>query len=79
MLEIRAYIKGSIKPQRGLRATDIHRKVCDIYKEDQMSFSTVYRWVATLKSRLQHRKILKKNPQYAKKMPDLAWFTNILL
>ena len=79
VLEIRAYIKKSIKPKRGLRATDIHRKVCDIYKEDQMSFSTVYRWVAKLKSGLQHRKIFKKNLQYAKKMPDLAWFTNMLL
>ena len=44
MLEISAYIKG--RSQLGLKATNIHREVCDIYGEDQMSFSTVCRWVA---------------------------------
>ena len=51
MLEYRAYIKG--RSHLGLKATEIHREVCNIYGEDQMSISTVYRWLAKFKSRLQ--------------------------
>lgn len=47
-LEIRAYIKG--RSLLGLQAKDIHREVCDIYGEGQMSRSTVFRWVAKFKS-----------------------------
>ena len=54
MLEIRAYIKG--RSQLGLRATNIHREVCDIYGKDRMSFSTVYTLVAKFKSGLQQLK-----------------------
>ena len=39
MLEIRAFITG--RSQLGLKATDNHGEVCDIYGLDQMSFSTV--------------------------------------
>ena len=46
VLEIRAYTKG--RSLLGIRAVDIHREVCDIYGEDQMSHRTVCRWVAKL-------------------------------
>ena len=51
LLEIRTYIKGM--SQLGLKATDIYKEVGDIYGKDQMSFITVYRWVAKSKSGLQ--------------------------
>ena len=44
VLEIRAYIKGRVL--LGIKAVDIHRGVCDIYLEGQMSHRTVCRWVA---------------------------------
>ena len=44
VLEIRAYIKG--RSLLGIKAVDIHRKVCDIYEVGQISHRTVCRWVA---------------------------------
>ena len=44
VLEIRAYIKGM--SLLGIKAVDIHREVCGIYGEGQMSHRTVCRWVA---------------------------------
>ena len=44
VLENGAYIKG--RSLLGIKAVDIHREVCDIYGEGQMSHSTVCRWVA---------------------------------
>ena len=44
VLEIRAYIKG--RSLLGIKAEDIHREVCDIYGEGQMSHRIVCRWVA---------------------------------
>ena len=43
VLEIRAYIKVWLL--LGIKAVDIHREVCDIYGEDQMSHRTVCRLV----------------------------------
>ena len=54
VLEIRAYIKS--RSQLGSKATDIHREVCSIYGEDQMSFSMVCMWVAKFKSEVQELK-----------------------
>ena len=65
MLEYRAYIKG--RSHLGLKATEIHREVCNIYGEDQMSFSAVYRWVAKFKSRLQQLKVVADSPAYVQK------------
>ena len=45
--EIRAYIKG--RSLLGLKPVDIHREVCEIYGEGQMSHTSVCRWVATSK------------------------------
>ena len=39
VLEIRLYIKGRLL--LGIKAIDIHREVCDIYGEGQMSHRTV--------------------------------------
>ena len=44
VLETKAYIKG--RSLLGIKAVDIHREVCDIYGEGQMSHRTVCRWVA---------------------------------
>ena len=44
VLETRAYIKGM--SLLGIKAVDIHHKVCDIYGEGIMSHRTVCRWVA---------------------------------
>ena len=44
VLEIRAYIKG--RSLLGIKAEDIHREVCDIYGEGQMSHRIVCMWVA---------------------------------
>ena len=52
--EIRAYFKG--RSLLGIKAVDIHRKVCDIYGEGQMSHRTVCRWVAKLSAGQQQLK-----------------------
>ena len=54
VLGIRAYIKS--RSQLGLKTTYFHREVCNNYEDDQISFSTVYRWVAKFKSGLQQLK-----------------------
>ena len=54
VLEIRAYIKG--RSLHGIKAVDIHRKVCDIYGEGQMSHRTVCRWVAQFSAGQQQLK-----------------------
>ena len=54
VLEIRAYIKG--RSLHGIKAVDIHRKVCDIYAEGQMSHRTVCRWVAQFSAGQQQLK-----------------------
>ena len=46
--EIRAYIKGRCK--LGLSVKTIHDEISDIYGNNQMSFSTVYRWFTKFKS-----------------------------
>jgi hypothetical protein len=51
VLEIRVYIKG--RTILGLKATYIHREVCDFMGRIKWFFSTVYRWVAKFKSGLQ--------------------------
>ena len=43
VLEIRDYIKG--RSLLGIKAVDIHREVCDIYGEGQMSYRTVCRCI----------------------------------
>jgi len=54
VLEIRAYIKG--RSLLGLKPVDIHREVCDIYGQGQMSYMTICRWVARFKSGHQQLK-----------------------
>ena len=44
VLEIRAYIKG--RSLLSIKAVDIHREMCDIYGEGQMSHRTDCWWVA---------------------------------
>ena len=44
VLEIMANTKG--RSILGIKVVDIHREVCDIYGEGQMSHRTVCRWVA---------------------------------
>ena len=67
VLEISSYIKG--RSLLGLKATYIHREVSDIDGEDQMSVSTVYRWVAKFKSGLQQPRpnVTLKNHRSAQK------------
>jgi hypothetical protein len=48
VIEIRGYIKG--RSPLGFKPRDIHREVCDIYGEGQMSYMTVCRWVGRFKS-----------------------------
>ena len=43
-LKLGAYIKGN--SLLSIKVVDIHREVCDIYREGQMSHRTVCRWVA---------------------------------
>jgi transposase len=47
VIEIRAYIKG--RSLLCLKPKDIHREVCVIYLEGQMSYMTVCRWVGRFK------------------------------
>ena len=47
VIEIKAYIKG--RSLLGLKPVDIHREVCDIYGQGQMSYMTICRWVARFK------------------------------
>ena len=54
VLEIRSYIKG--RSLLGIKAVDIHREVCDIYGEGQMSHRTVCRWVAKFSAGQQQLK-----------------------
>ena len=54
VIEIRAYIKG--RSLLGLKPVDIHREVCDIYGQGQMSYMTICRWVARFKSGHQQLK-----------------------
>ena len=54
VLEIRAYIKG--RSLLGIKAVDIHREVCDIYGEGQMSHRTVCRWVVKFSAGQQQLK-----------------------
>ena len=44
VVEIRANTKG--RSLLGIKAVDVHREVCYIYGEGQMSHRTVCRWVA---------------------------------
>ena len=44
VFEIRAYIKS--RSLLGLKSVDIHREVCDIHGECQISHRSVCRWVA---------------------------------
>ena len=48
VFEIRAYIKG--RSVLGLKPVDIHRDVCDIFGQGQMSYMTICRWVARFTS-----------------------------
>ena len=83
VLEIRAYIKG--RSQLSIKPVDIHREVCDIYGEDQMSYRTICRWVAKFRRGSSNLKMLltqvalqqqqlkvtsKKSAISYKKMPD---------
>ena len=52
--EIRAYIKG--RSLLGIKAVDIHREVCDIYGEGQMSHRIVCMWVAKFSAGQQQPK-----------------------
>ena len=54
VLEIRAYIKG--RSLLGIKDVDIHREVCDIYGDGQMSHRTVCRWVAKIRAGQQQLK-----------------------
>ena len=47
-MEIRAYIKA--RSILGFKPVDIHREVCDISGEGQMSHRSVCRWVAKFKA-----------------------------
>ena len=52
-MEIRAYKASSLL---NLKPVDIHRDVCDIYGEGQMSHRSVCRWVARFKAGQQDLK-----------------------
>ena len=54
VLEIMANIKG--RSILGIKAVDIHREVCDIYGEGQMSHRTFCRWVAEFSAGQQQLK-----------------------
>ena len=54
VLVIRAYIKG--RSLLGIEAVEIHREVCDICGEGQMSHRTVCRWVAKFSAGKQQQK-----------------------
>ena len=54
VFEIRAYIKG--RSLLSIKAVDIHREVCDIHGEDQMSHRTDCRWVAKFSAGQQQLK-----------------------
>ena len=57
VLEIRAYIEGSHRRSLlGIKAVDIHREMCDINGEGQMSHRTVCRWVAKFSAGQQQMK-----------------------
>ena len=45
-------MRSILKPglELGLKLVDIHREVCDIYGEGQMSHRSVRRWVAKFKA-----------------------------
>ena len=53
-VEMRAHIKA--RSLFGLQLTDIHREVCDIYGEGQMSHRSVCSWVAKFKAGQQDHK-----------------------
>ena len=53
-MEIRAYIKARLR--LGLKQVDIHREVCDIYEEGQMSHGSVCRWEAKFQAGQQDLK-----------------------
>ena len=53
-MEIRAYIKARSIP--GIKQVDIHREVCSIYGERQISHRSVCMWVAMLKAGLKSLK-----------------------
>ena len=53
-LGIRAYIKG--RSLLGIKFKDIHSEVCNIYGNNQMSYSTVCRWATKFQSGLQQFK-----------------------
>ena len=79
-IEFRVYIKA--RSLLGLKPLDIHREVCDIYVEGQMSHRSVCRWVAKFKAgqqdlkhaaviqQLQQKVTLRKLPIYLIKMLD---------
>jgi hypothetical protein len=46
VLEIRAYIKG--RTLLGKKPVDIHREVCDICGDGEMSHRSICRWVAII-------------------------------
>ena len=47
-MEIRAYI--TVRSLLGLKPVDIHREVCDIFGDGQMSHRSVCRWVPKFKA-----------------------------
>ena len=53
-LDNRAYIKA--RSVLSLKPVDIHREVCDIYEEGQMSNRSGCRWVAKFKTSQQDLK-----------------------
>ena len=54
LMEIRACVKA--RSLLGLKPVDIHREVCDIYGEGQISHRSVCRWVAKFKAGKQDLK-----------------------
>lgn len=64
MLEIRAYIKG--RTLLGIKHVDIHREVCDIYGEGEMSHRSICRWVAKFKTGQQQVKDTTRSGHPAK-------------
>ena len=53
-MEIKAYIKA--RSLLCIMPVDIHREVCDIHSEEQMSHRSVCRWVANFKAGQQDLK-----------------------
>ena len=48
-------IYSKARSQLSLKPVDIHREVCDLYGEGQMSQRSVCRWLATCKFKAGHQ------------------------